>query len=201
MRNEQIRKELGYVKDSTIAMFIPNTYEVYNDISAEALLRRISRENSRFWSEERTAKLKRCKLSKYEVMTLASIVYEETKRVEEMPIIAGVYINRLNRKMLLQACPTAKYAVGDFTIKRVLEKHTQTDSPFNTYKYAGLPPAPICIPSIDAIDAVLNYEEHRYLYFCASPKLDGSNVFAKTYKEHQINSRKYQAELNKLGIK
>ena len=201
MRNEQIRKELGYVKDSTIAMFIPNTYEVYNNISAEDLLRRISRENSRFWSEERTAKLERCKLSKYEVMTLASIVYEETKRPDEMRMIAGVYINRLRAGWTLGACPTVKYAIGDFSLKRVLAKHTKYDSPFNTYKYAGLPPAPICIPSIDAIDAVLNYEEHKYFYFCASPDLDGSNVFARTLKEHNINAKKYQRALDRLGIK
>jgi UPF0755 protein len=201
MRNKQIRKELGYVKDSTIAMFIPNTYEVYRDISPEDLLRRMSRENSRFWNEERTEKLKRCNLSKYEVMTLASIVYEETKLVKEMPIIAGVYINRLKRNMRLQACPTAKYAVGDFSLKRILDKHIEFDSPFNTYKYEGLPPAPICIPSIEAIDAVLNYEEHKYLYFCASPKFDGTNVFAKTYTEHKANARKYRKALDKLGIK
>lgn len=201
MRNEQIRKEFGYVKDSTIAMFIPNTYEVYNDISAEDLLRRISRENSRFWSEERTAKLKRCKLSKYEVMTLASIVYEETKCIKEMPRVAGVYINRLKKKMRLQADPTVKYAVGDFAIKRVLKSHTEYDSPYNTYKYAGLPPAPICIPSIDAIDAVLNYEEHNYLYFCASPDFDGTHLFARTLKEHNANAAKYRKALDRLGIK
>lgn len=201
MRNEQIRKEFGYVKDSTIAMFVPNTYQVYNDISAKELLCRINRENSLFWSEERTAKLERCKLSKYEVMTLASIVYEETKRVEEMPRVAGVYINRLRKNMRLQADPTVKYAVGDFSIKRVLKRHTEHDSPFNTYKYAGLPPAPICVPSINAIDAVLNYEEHRYLYFCASPELDGSHLFARTLKEHNVNAAKYRKALDRLKIK
>ena len=201
MRNEQIRKEFGYIKDSTIAMFIPNTYEVYNDISAEDLLRRISRENSRFWSEERTAKLERCKLSKYEAMTLASIVYEETKCVNEMPRVAGVYINRLKKKMRLQADPTVKYAVGDFAIKRVLKSHTECDSPFNTYKNAGLPPAPICIPSIDAIDAVLNYEEHNFFYFCASPNFDGTHLFARTLKEHNANAAKYRKALDRLGIK
>ena len=201
MRNEQMRKELGYVKDSTIAMFIPNTYQVFSNITPEDLLRRISRENSRFWNEERTSKLERCKLSKYEVMTLASIVYEETKCVEEMPRVAGVYINRLRKKMRLQADPTVKYAVGDFTIKRVLKSHTEYDSPFNTYKYAGLPPAPICIPSIEAIDAVLNYEKHSYIYFCASPKFDGSHLFARTLNEHNSNAAKYRKALDRLGIK
>ena len=201
MRNEQMRKELGYVKDSTIAMFIPNTYQVFSNITPEDLLRRISRENSRFWNEERTSKLERCKLSKYEVMTLASIVYEETKCVEEMPRVAGVYINRLRKKMRLQADPTVKYAVGDFAIKRVLKSHTEYDSPFNTYKYAGLPPAPICIPSIEAIDAVLNYEKHNYIYFCASPKFDGSHLFARTLNEHNSNAAKYRKALDRLGIK
>ena len=201
MRNEQMRKELGYVKDSTIAMFIPNTYQVFSNITPEDLLRRISRENSRFWNEERTSKLERCKLSKYEVMTLASIVYEETKCIEEMPRVAGVYINRLRKKMRLQADPTVKYAVGDFAIKRVLKSHTEYDSPFNTYKYAGLPPAPICIPSIEAIDAVLNYEKHSYIYFCASPKFDVSHLFARTLNEHNSNAAKYRKALDRLGIK
>ena len=201
MRNEQMRKELGYVKDSTIAMFIPNTYQVFSNITPEDLLRRISRENARFWNEERTSKLERCKLSKYEVMTLASIVYEETKCIEEMPRVAGVYINRLRKKMRLQADPTVKYAVGDFAIKRVLKSHTEYDSPFNTYKYAGLPPAPICIPSIEAIDAVLNYEKHSYIYFCASPKFDGSHLFARTLNEHNSNAAKYRKALDRLGIK
>ena len=197
MRNKQIRKELGFVKDSTIAMFIPNTYEVYWDISPEKLMHRILREYSRFWNAERTAKLERCKLSKYEVMTLASIVYEETKIPSEMRMIAGVYINRLRGKIALGACPTIKYAMGDFELKRILHKHLTYRSPFNTYINRGLPPAPICVPSIEAIDAVLDYAEHKYLYFCARPELDGRHNFARTLKEHNANARKYSAELNK----
>lgn len=201
MRNKQIRKELGFVKDSTIALFIPNTYEVYWDISPEKLLHRISRENSRFWNEERTAKLKRCKLSKYEVITLASIVYEEVKIPSEMRMIAGVYINRLRRGIALGACPTIKYAMGDFELKRILHKHLTYRSPFNTYINRGLPPAPICIPSIEAIDAVLNYAEHNYLYFCARPELDGRHNFARTLKEHNANAQKYAKAIDKLRIK
>ncbi len=201
MRNKQIRKELGFVKDSTIAMFIPNTYEVYWNISPEQLLSRISRENSRFWNTERTAKLERCRLSKYEVMTLASIVYEETKIPSEMRMIAGVYINRLRAKIALGACPTIKYAMGDFELKRILHKHLTYRSPFNTYTNRGLPPAPICVPSIEAIDAVLNYAEHKYLYFCARPELDGRHNFARTLSEHNANSRKYAAALERLKIK
>ena len=200
MRNKQIRKELGYVKDSLVAMFIPNTYEVYWAVTPEQLLQRMKRENRVFWSGEREAKLKRCRLSKYEVMTLASIVYEETKNREEMPKIAGVYINRLRRKIALQACPTVKYAMGDFALQRILHKHLTYRSPFNTYINRGLPPAPICIPSIEAIDAVLNYTEHDYLYFCARPEFDGRHNFARTLKEHNANAQKYAKAISKLRI-
>ena len=201
MRNKQVRKELGLVKDSTIALFIPNTYEVYWSISPEALLSRISSEYSRFWNAERTAKLERCKLSKYEVMTLASIVYEETKIPAEMRMIAGVYINRLRGKIALGACPTIKYAMGDFELKRILHKHLTYRSPFNTYINRGLPPAPICVPSIEAIDAVLDYSQHRYLYFCARPELDGRHNFARTLKEHNANAQKYAKAIERLKIK
>lgn len=201
MRNKRIRKELGLVRDSTIALFIPNTYEVWWNISPEKLLHRISRENSRFWNEERTAKLKRCRLSKYQVMTLASIVYEETKNREEMPKIAGVYINRLRKGIPLQACPTVKYAMGDFGLKRVLHKHLRYRSPFNTYLNRGLPPAPICIPSVAAIDAVLNYTDHNYLYFCARPEFDGRHNFARTLSEHNRNSQRYSEALKRLNTK
>ena len=201
MRNKQLRKELGFVKDSTIAMFIPNTYEVWWDITPERLLHRIKREYDHFWNEERTAKLKRCGLSKYEVMTLASIVYEEVKIPSEMRMIAGVYINRLRRGIALQACPTVKYAMGDFALQRILHKHLKYRSPFNTYINRGLPPAPIYVPSIAAIDAVLNYADHNYLYFCARPELDGRHNFARTLKEHNANSRKYSAAIEKLGVK
>ena len=198
MRNKQIRKELGYVKDSLIAMFVPNTYEVYWAVTPEQLLQRMKREYNAFWSEGREAKLKHCRLSKYEVMTLASIVYEETKNREEMPKIAGVYINRLRRKIALQACPTVKYAMGDFALQRILHKHLTYRSPFNTYINRGLPPAPICIPSIEAIDAVLNYTEHDYLYFCARPEFDGRHNFARTLKEHNANAKKYAKAISKL---
>ncbi|MBE6198069.1 MAG: endolytic transglycosylase MltG [Rikenellaceae bacterium] len=201
MRNKQLRKELGFVKDSTIAMFIPNTYEVWWDITPERLLHRIKREYDHFWNEERTAKLKRCGLSKYEVMTLASIVYEEVKIPSEMRMIAGVYINRLRRGIALQACPTVKYAMGDFALQRILHKHLKYRSPFNTYINRGLPPAPICVPSVTAIDAVLNFDKHDYLYFCARPELDGRHNFARTLKEHNANSRKYSAAIEKLGVK
>ncbi len=201
MRSEELRKELGLGRDSIISIFIPNTYEVYWSVTPEKLIRRMNSEYNAFWNKERTAKLKRCGLSKYEVMTLASIIYEEVKAKSDMVLIAGVFINRLRQGMPLQACPTVRYAVGDFTIRRVLNKHLKIDSPFNTYKNKGLPPAPICIPSIVAIDAVLNYTEHDYLYFCARPEFDGRHNFARTYEEHRENARRYTEALDRRGIK
>ncbi|MBR2961432.1 MAG: endolytic transglycosylase MltG [Alistipes sp.] len=201
MHDTKLRAELGNVKDSLIATFIPNTYEIYWTITPEDLLRRMKRESDNFWNEERVAKLKRTRLTQYQVITLASIVYEETKCREEMPLIAGVYINRLRRRIALQACPTVKYALGDFTLTRILHKHTRTRSPFNTYINQGLPPAPICIPSIAAIDAVLNYTEHNYLYFCAKPEFDGRHNFARTLREHNANSRQYLRALKGVNNK
>jgi UPF0755 protein len=164
-------------------------------------LQRLKREYDHFWSEERTAKLKRCGLSKYEVMTLASIVYEEVKIPSEMRMIAGVYINRLRKGIALQACPTVKYAMGDFALKRILHKHLTYRSPFNTYINRGLPPAPICVPSVTAIDAVLNFDKHDYLYFCARPELDGRHNFVRTLKEHNANAQKYAKAIERLGVK
>lgn len=198
MRNSELKAKCGYKRDSLIAMFVPNSYQVYWTITPEKLLERMKRESDAFWNEDRTAKLARTKLSKYQVMTLASIVYEETKNRGEMPKIAGVYINRLRKGMPLQACPTVKYAIGDFSLTRILYKHLRYDSPFNTYRNAGLPPAPICIPSIAAIDAVLNYEKSSYLYFCAKPEFDGTHNFARTLSEHNANSRRYNEALKRL---
>ena len=198
MRNSELKATLGYKRDSLIAMFVPNTYQVYWTVTPEKLLERMKRESNAFWNEGRKAKLEVIGMSSYQVMTLASIVYEETKNRGEMPKIAGVYINRLRKGMPLQACPTVKYAIGDFSLTRILYKHLRYDSPFNTYRNAGLPPAPICIPSIAAIDAVLNYEKSSYLYFCAKPEFDGTHNFAKTLSEHNANSKKYNAALSKL---
>lgn len=187
--------------EEVIGLFIPNTYEIWWNTSPEALTDRMAKEWEKFWNKERTTKLSRTKLSRMEVITLASIVYEETKNVGEMPKIAGVYINRLRRGMPLQACPTAKYAVGDFTIKRVLHKHTQTPSPYNTYLHRGLPPGPICTPSIAAIDAVLNYADHNYLYFCAKEDFSGRHNFSTNLSQHNAYSRRYSEALRRAGIR
>lgn len=135
-----------------------------------------------------------------EVITLASIIEKETQKNDEKPIIAGVYINRLKRGWRLQADPTLIYALGDYNIRRVLNNHKEIDSPYNTYKYRGLPPGPICIPSISSIDAVLNYDKNNYLYFCARDDLSGYHAFARTNTQHSLNARKYREALNKLKI-
>ena len=200
MYDKAEREAVGYKRDSLIAMFIPNTYQVYWNITPKQLLARMKRESDAFWSS-REQGLANCNMTQYQAMTLASIVYEETKNRGEMPKIAGVYINRLRKKMPLQACPTVKYAMGDFSLTRILFKHLKYDSPFNTYRNAGLPPAPICIPSIAAIDAVLGYQKSDYLFFCAKPEFDGTHNFAKTLKEHNANSKRYNEALKRLKQK
>ena len=199
--NKQIRASHGYIRDSIMAMFIPNTYEVYWTVTPEELLQRMNREYKAFWNESRENKRKALKMSRYEVITLASIVYEETKATDEMARVAGVYINRLRKGIPLQADPTIKYALQNFELKRILRKHLKFKSPHNTYVNRGLPPSPICIPSIAAIDAVLNYEKHSYIYFCARPEFDGRHNFARTLSEHNANARAYSAALDKLRIK
>ena len=199
LNNKALRKEVGYIRDSLIALFLPNTYQVWWSITPEALVRRMKRESDTFWNSERREQARKAGLTPYEVMTLASIVYEETKQVGEMPKIAGVYVNRLRKGMALQACPTVKYAMGDFGLKRVLHKHLKYRSPFNTYINRGLPPAPICIPSLAAIDAVLNYERSSYLYFCAKPTFDGTHNFARTLSEHNRNAAEYAKALNRAS--
>lgn len=194
-------KKYGLTTEELIGIFVANTYEVWWTTTPEALTDRMNREWNNFWNESRTAKLQRTGLDKIDVVTLASIVYEETKNKGEMPKIAGVYMNRLRRGIPLQACPTAKYAVGDFSLRRILNKHIQFESPYNTYLNQGLPPGPICIPSIAAIDAVLNYTEHNYIFFCAKEDFSGTHNFATTNAEHSANARRYQEALNKRGIK
>ena len=186
----------GFKPETFIGMFIPNTYEVWWTVTPEDFIERMHQEYERFWTPERDAKALAAGLTRQEVSTLASIVIEETKYEPEMPRVAGVYMNRLQRGMLLQADPTVLYAVGDPSLKRVLNRHLETDSPYNTYKYAGLPPGPITMPPVAAIDAVLNYERHDYLYFCARDTFDGQHVFAKTLAAHNENARRYQRALS-----
>lgn len=185
----------------TIAtVFIPNTYEMYWNTKPEAIIKRMVKEHTTFWNEERRAKAERLKLTPTEVSILASIVEQETRMNDEKPLIAGVYLNRLKKGWKLEADPTLVYASGNFGIKRVLNIHKEIESPFNTYKYAGLPPGPICIPSIASIDGVLNRAEHEYLFFCAREDMSGYHAFAKTYEDHLLNARRFQKELGRRGI-
>ncbi len=190
----------GFNTTTIITMFLPNTYEMYWNTTTTELMNRMAKEYKTFWNEERVGKANTIGLSQSEVVTLASIVRTETNKADESPTIAGVYMNRLDKNIPLQADPTLIWAMGDFSIRRVLNVHKEIDSPYNTYKYTGLPPGPICLPPISYIDAVLNYEEHDYIYFCAKPDFSGYSNFAKTYQQHLINARAYQQALNKRGI-
>ena len=193
-------KEMGFNEECTAALFIPNTYELYWNIDASDFIEKMCNEYNRFWNEERRSKAESQNMTPIEVSILASIVDKETTKVSEMPRIAGVYINRLKKNWLLQADPTLVFALGDFEIKRVLDVHKEIESPYNTYKYIGLPPGPICIPSIAAIDAVLNAEKHKFFYFCAKDDLSGYHVFARNMREHNKNAEKYRKALNKMKI-
>ena len=194
--------ELGYTRATVPALFIPNTYQVYWDISATELLARMQRENEAFWTAEgRTEKVQRMGMTREEVVTLASIVDSETANNGEKPRIAGLYLNRLRTGMPLQSDPTVVFAVGDFTLRRILHKHLEVDSPYNTYRRTGLPPGPIRIPSVAGIDAVLNHEEHTFLYMCAKEDFSGTHNFASTYAAHQQNARRYTQALNARGIR
>jgi len=187
----------GFTPDQWRAMFIPNTYRFLWNTNKEQFLERMSLEFKAFWNPARESRLKEIGLDKFQLMSLAAIVQEETFKPEDMPIVAGVYMNRIKRGIKLQADPTIIYALGDYSIKRVLHTHLTVDSRYNTYKYAGLPPGPIRIPSVQAIDACLNYQRHDYLYFCAKEDFSGYSVFARSYSEHQANARKYHRALDK----
>lgn len=193
-------KKFGFTSDNIISMFIPNTYEVYWDITPEKFLEKMHKEYIAFWTDKRKARLKEIRLTELEAITMASIVEKETNRNDEKPDVAGVYMNRLRDGWLLQADPTLVYALGDFSIKRVLNVYKTIDSPYNTYMYIGLPPGPICLPSISSIDAVLNYRQHQYMYFCAREDFSGYHNFAVTMNEHLLNAAKYQQALNQKGI-
>lgn len=190
----------GFNKYTFHCMFIPNTYEFYWTTTADQFLERMWMEYKRFWNQGRRDKAKALGLTPEEVMTVASIVQEETNKKDEKPIVAGVYLNRIKRGMLLQADPTVKFALGNFQIKRVLNSHLAIDSPYNTYKYAGLPPGPIDFPEISSIDAVLNAAKTPYIYMCARQDFSGYHNFAKTLSAHLANARRYKEALDSLRI-
>ena len=191
----------GYDTATLPALFIPNTYDIYWNVSLDHLMERMKKEHKTFWNFGRTEKAKAMGLSPVEVATLASIIDEETANNAEKPMIAGMYYNRLKAGMPLQADPTVKFALKDFALRRIYNKLLQTDSPYNTYKNTGLPPGPIKIASIAGIDAVLNHVRHDYLYMCAKEDFSGTHNFAKTYQEHLKNAGRYTKALNQRGIK
>lgn len=191
-------EEFGFTPATIAAMFIPNTYEFYWTTTAEQFGERMKAEYEKFWNEERKAKAEVLQLTPVEVATLAAIVQEETNKADEKSRVAGVYINRLKKGIPLQADPTVKYAVGDITLRRILNRHLETDSPYNTYLYPGLPPGPITFPEISSIDAVLNYEKHNLMYFCAREDFSGYHNFARTHAEHQRNADRYHAALDSM---
>ncbi len=193
-------REYGFNEENIFCMFIPNTYEFYWNTSALKFIDKMNEQYVKFWTDERIAKAKKIGLSKTEVSILASIVDQEALVNKEMKTIAGVYMNRINRGMKLEADPTVIFAIGDFNIKRVLNRMLNYNSPYNTYKYIGLPPGPICMPSIAAIDAVLSYEKHNYIYFCAKEDFSGYHNYASNLAEHQNNAKKFQLALSKRGI-
>ena len=185
----------GFNKDNIMTMFIPNTYKVYYDITPDALVKRMYQEYDNFWTEERKAKAKKIGLTPIEVSILASIVQAETIDGDEAPTIAGLYLNRLKQSIPLQADPTLKFAVGDFSLKRILNVHKEVDSPYNTYLYAGLPPGPINMPEINSLEAVLDYFPSDYLYMCAKEDFSGKHNFTSNYQEHMNNAIRYQRAL------
>jgi UPF0755 protein len=201
LNSPSVCQSLGFDTISIVSMFIPNTYEMYWTVSADNFLQKMKKEYDRFWTPERQKKAQALSLSPVEVSVLASIVEEETADKSEYPIVAGLYINRLRKGMLLQADPTVKFAVGDVTLRRILFAHLTVDSPYNTYKNPGLPPGPIRIPSISGIDAVLNYAQHNYLYMVAKEDFSGKHNFATNLSEHNRNARKYQEALNRNNIR
>ena len=190
----------GFTKETIISVFIPNTYEFFWNTTPEGFYKRMLKEHNKFWNDQRLSMAKEKGLSPVEVSILASIIDDEVVKADEKPRIAGVYLNRLKRGIPLQACPTIKFALNDFTITRVLYKHLVIDSPYNTYKFRGFPPGPIGCPTIGGIDAVLNAEKHDYIYFAAKADFSGFHNFSRTLSEHNRYAAVYQRELNKRKI-
>lgn len=200
LNNKEYIHELDFNEYSISGLFIPNTYEFYWNTSADQFVRKMLDEYNKFWNKGRRTKAEKMNLTQNEVITLASIVDEESLKEEEKSTIAGVYINRLKKGIKLQADPTVRFAHGDFSMRRVLTRHLSINSPYNTYKYYGLPPGPIRIPSRSSVDAVLNYKKHDYLYFCAREDFSGYHYFTRTLEQHNKYARLYRKALNKRRI-
>jgi UPF0755 protein len=201
LRDRQLLDSMGIEPEMLLGHLLPNTYEVYWTISPEGLLIRLVKESDRFWNEERQQKLESRGLNRDDVLILASIIQKETNHVSEMSRMAGVYINRLRIGMKLQADPTVKYALGDLSIRRILYRHLEHPSPYNTYYADGLPPGVICAPNPATIDQVLDYEEHDYLFFVAKPGYNSTHTFAVTHRQHEQNRARYLVWLRQEGIR
>ncbi len=199
--NPKVAARYGFDTVTFMSMFIPNTYEVYWNIKPFEFFDKMNKEYKKFWTQDRLNKAKAIGFTPLQVSIIASIVEAETNQKSEKPRIAGLYINRLTIDMPLQADPTVKFALRDFSIKRIYQGHTKMDSPYNTYKYKGLPPGPINLPSIESIDAVLTYERNKYLYFCASPTRMGCHDFTENYNDHVNNANRYRGYLDTEEIK
>lgn len=199
IKSQEVAEAYGFDTNTFISMFIPNTYQVWWTYDEKELLDRMKTEYDRFWNEERKAKAEKLGLSQKEVSTLASIVQAETYQQTEKPMVAGLYLNRLRQGIPLQADPTLIFSSRDFTIKQVLNIHKEVDSPYNTYKYAGLPPGPINLPAISSIDAVLNPVDHEFIFMCAKGDCSGFHNFAKTNAQHNRNRIIYKNNLLKGG--
>jgi UPF0755 protein len=200
LNNPEVISKYGFTKNQFPALFIPNTYKMNWTTKPEKFVARMATEFKGFWTEERKAKAKAIGLSQSEVATLASIVESETIKNDEKPVVAGVYINRIKKGMPLQADPTLVFALGDFTIKRVTNEDKKIESPYNTYKYKGLPPGPIRLPEISSLKAVLNYKKHGYIYFCAKEDFSGYHNFTASYRQHRKNAKRYHNALNARKI-
>lgn len=198
MRSCPFLQKYGYTPETVYSLIIPNTYQMYWSLTVDELFTRFKRENDRFWTKGRIEKAESMNLTPDQIVTLASIVQEESSLSREWPVIAGIYYNRLRKKIPLQACPTVLFVVPGPRPTRVLQKHIEIESPYNTYKHQGLPPGPIRFADINVIDAVLNYTHHNYYYMCANSNFDGSHVFSSTLEQHNLNAKKYQRAYNKL---
>jgi UPF0755 protein len=199
---EFLKQYSDLTPETALTVFIPNTYEIYWHISPQDFFARMHREYKNFWDRnDRNEKRNKWGLNRLEVMTLASIIEEESNKNDEKPRIAGVYLNRIRNKWPLEADPTVKFAMKDFALKRILNSHLEYDSPYNTYKYPGIPPGPICTPSIPSIDAVLDAERHKYMFFCARADTSGYHHFSETLSEHNAYAATYHEFLNRIGIR
>jgi len=201
LNDEIFLSKYNLTKDNVMTVFIPNSYEFYWNTNAEKFFEKMYKESEKFWQGDREQQARNNNLNPVQAVVLASIVEEESQVADERPLIAGVYLNRLQKNIKLQADPTVKFAVNNFALRRILTIHTKYDSPYNTYLHPGLPPGPICTPSINSIEAVLHPQKHDYIFFCAKDDFSGRHVFSSTYREHQANARKFQAALNRNNIK